>query len=235
MLTLQTYLFSQLNANWFSPAEASLKRTLIQRLIYDILKSRSPEVSSAACSDEDEPSEFPVKNKNETCVEFLSKRCNPSIVYDGNKSSCQAGPGIEMTLLSASSMSSQCANNSGMVLTEFLESGATAGSLLGQYPSCDHQSSYYHLSGAISTSEVLWESFLSLYVALSCLCMCMSSVLSLETAVPAENMNTDLGNALGIISLSLYASFWVVWTHVMKLIINTHVSPCLFDLIETTF
>ncbi|KAG7966554.1 hypothetical protein I3843_08G056100 [Carya illinoinensis] len=142
-----------LNANWFSPAEASLKRTLIQRLIYDILKSRSPEVSSAACSDEDEPSEFPVKNKNETCVEFLSKRCNPSIVYDGNKSSCQAGPGIEMTLLSASSMSSQCANNSGMVLTEFLESGATAGSLLGQYPSCDHQSSYYHLSGAISTSE----------------------------------------------------------------------------------
>ncbi|KAG6699180.1 hypothetical protein I3842_08G056500 [Carya illinoinensis] len=142
-----------LNANWFSPAEASLKRTLIQRLIYDILKSRSPEVSSAACSDEDEPSEFPVKNKNEICVEFLSKRCNPSIVYDGNKSSCQAGPGIEMTLLSASSMSSQCANNSGMVLTEFLESGATAGSLLGQYPSCDHQSSYYHLSGAISTSE----------------------------------------------------------------------------------
>ncbi|KAF5462003.1 hypothetical protein F2P56_018050 [Juglans regia] len=142
-----------LNANWFSPAEASLKRTLIQRLIYDILKSRSPEVSSAACSDEDEPSEFPVKNKNETCVEFLSKRCNPSIVYHGNKSSCQAGPGIEMTLLSASSMNSQCANNSGLALTEFLESGATAGSLLGQYPSCDHPSSYYHLNGAISTSE----------------------------------------------------------------------------------
>ncbi|XP_041021366.1 probable ubiquitin-like-specific protease 2B isoform X4 [Juglans microcarpa x Juglans regia] len=143
----------ELNANWFSPAEASLKRTIIQRLIYDILKSRSPEVSSAACSDEDEPSEIPVKNKNETCVEFLSKRCNPSIVYHGNKSSCQAGPGIEMTLLSASSMSSQCANNSGLVLTEFLESGATAGLLLGQYPSCDHPSSYYHLNGSISTSE----------------------------------------------------------------------------------
>lgn len=148
------YFFSQLNVNWFSPAEASLKRTLIQRLIFGLLKS-SPEVSSAACSDEEAPPEFPVNNKNETCLEFLSGRGSPSIDHQDNISSCQAQPGLEMTLLSASSMSSQCVNNSGLVLKEFLESGATAGSLLGQYSSFDHPSSYYQLNGAISPSEVL--------------------------------------------------------------------------------
>lgn len=140
--------------NWFSPAEASLKRTLIQRLIFGLLKS-SPEVSSAACSDEEAPPEFPVNNKNETCLEFLSGRGSPSIDHQDNISSCQAQPGLEMTLLSASSMSSQCVNNSGLVLKEFLESGATAGSLLGQYSSFDHPSSYYRLNSAISPSEVL--------------------------------------------------------------------------------
>ncbi|KAG6705187.1 hypothetical protein I3842_07G168500 [Carya illinoinensis] len=141
-----------LNVNWFSPAEASLKRTLIQRLIFGLLKS-SPEVSSAACSDEEAPPEFPVNNKNETCLEFLSGRGSPSIDHQDNISSCQAQPGLEMTLLSASSMSSQCVNNSGLVLKEFLESGATAGSLLGQYSSFDHPSSYYRLNSAISPSE----------------------------------------------------------------------------------
>ena len=41
--------------NWFPPAGASLKRTLIQKLIFVLLKNRPPEVSSAACSGEDGP------------------------------------------------------------------------------------------------------------------------------------------------------------------------------------
>ena len=41
--------------NWFPPAEATLKRTLIQKLISVLLKIRPPEVSSAACSGEDSP------------------------------------------------------------------------------------------------------------------------------------------------------------------------------------
>ena len=41
--------------NWFPPAGASLKRTLIQKLISVLLKNRPPEVSSAACSGEDGP------------------------------------------------------------------------------------------------------------------------------------------------------------------------------------
>ncbi|KAB1204169.1 hypothetical protein CJ030_MR8G025877 [Morella rubra] len=148
-----TYCFSTLNVNWFPPAEASLKRSLIQRLIFELLERHSPEVSSAGCSDEDEPSDFPANNKNETCMEFFSERCGPAMAHQGNISNPQAGSGIEMTLLSASSMNSQCVNNSGLVLKEFLESGATAGSLFGQYPSFDHPSSYYRLNGAISPSE----------------------------------------------------------------------------------
>ena len=102
---------------------------------------------SAACSDEDGPSEFLENNKNETGVEFLSQRCSPAIAPQGNLSSSQAGQGIEMTVLSVSSISSQCVNDTGLVLKEFLESGATAGSLLGRLPSFDHSSSYYHLNG----------------------------------------------------------------------------------------
>ncbi|KAF3971118.1 hypothetical protein CMV_005247 [Castanea mollissima] len=142
-----------LDVNWFPPAEASLKRTLIQKLISELLKNRSPEVSSAACSDEDELSEFPVNNKSETGVEFFSQRCSPAIAPQCNLSSSQAGQGIEMTVLSVSSISSQCVNDTGLVLKEFLESGATAGSLLGRLPSFDHPSSYYHLNGPMSATE----------------------------------------------------------------------------------
>ncbi|XP_062163457.1 probable ubiquitin-like-specific protease 2B isoform X2 [Alnus glutinosa] len=143
----------ELNVNWFPPAEASLKRTLIQRLIFELLENRSSEASSAACSDEDEPSEFLENHKNKTGVEFLSERCSPAIAQQGNISGSQAGQGIEMTLLSASSMSSQCVNNEGLVLKEFLESGASAGSLFERFPSFGHPSSYYHLNGAISPTE----------------------------------------------------------------------------------
>ena len=41
--------------DWFPPAEATLKHTLIQKLIYVLLKTRPPEVSSAACSGEGGP------------------------------------------------------------------------------------------------------------------------------------------------------------------------------------
>ena len=41
--------------NWSPLAETTLKRTLIQKLISVLLKNRPPEVSSAACSGEDDP------------------------------------------------------------------------------------------------------------------------------------------------------------------------------------
>ncbi|XP_048437415.1 probable ubiquitin-like-specific protease 2B isoform X3 [Pyrus x bretschneideri] len=95
-----------LNANWFLPSEASLKRTLIQRLIFELLEDRCRGVSSAASSDEDQ-AKFPECNKHET----------------------------------------------GLVLQELLEPGATPGSLFGEYQSFDQKSSFYRLNGAISLME----------------------------------------------------------------------------------
>ena len=42
----------QKRLNWFPPAEVVLKRTLIHKLIFVLLKNHHPEVLSAVCSSE---------------------------------------------------------------------------------------------------------------------------------------------------------------------------------------
>ena len=144
----------QLNASWFLPSEAFLKRTLIQRLIFELLEDRCRGVSSAASSDEDQ-AKFPECNKHETGVQSFSGRCGPAVACQENMSSSQAGQGIEITLLSSSSLrSSECVNDAGLVLQELLEPGATPGSLFGEYQSFDQKSSFYRLNRAISLMEV---------------------------------------------------------------------------------
>ena len=54
------------------------------------------------------------------------------------------GQGIEITLLSgSSSLDPQSFNNSGLVLKELFDPGATAGAMLGQCQSFDQRSSDY--------------------------------------------------------------------------------------------
>ena len=72
--------------NWFPPAEATLKCTLIQKLISVLLKNRPPEVSSAACSGEDGPiflltTECPaIKLRSELCrTESLTQSTSATI------------------------------------------------------------------------------------------------------------------------------------------------------------
>eukprot|EP00257_Ricinus_communis_P013978 XP_015571549.1 probable ubiquitin-like-specific protease 2B isoform X1 [Ricinus communis] len=138
-----------LNVDWFPPAEASLKRTLIQRLISGLLEHYSHEVSSGDCSDKPE-SNFLENNGKEIRVQFVSERCTQAVACHGNLSSCNANQGIEITLLEASSMrNSDSVNDPGLVLREFFEPGVPAGSLLAQCSSFD-QPSYYRLNGAIS-------------------------------------------------------------------------------------
>ncbi|KDP41478.1 hypothetical protein JCGZ_15885 [Jatropha curcas] len=138
-----------LNVDWFPPAEASLKRTLIQRLISGLLDNCSRELSSGNCSDEPESS-FPENNVKGNRVEFASERCTPTVACHGNLSSSDTSQGIEITLLEASSMrNSDCVNDPGLVLREFFEPGVAAGSLLAHCSSFD-QSSYYRLNGAMS-------------------------------------------------------------------------------------
>ncbi|KAK8996793.1 hypothetical protein V6N11_020290 [Hibiscus sabdariffa] len=138
-----------LNLDWFPPTEASLKRTLIQKLIFELLEVRSQEISSSHCSDDNNISE---KIENENGVEFISESFSPEVAYHGNLDS-QAGQGIEMTLLASSSMRNMSSvSDSGLVLREFFDPGVTTGPLLGQFHTFD-QPQYYNLNGAISPTE----------------------------------------------------------------------------------
>ncbi|KAE8656110.1 O-fucosyltransferase family protein [Hibiscus syriacus] len=138
-----------LNLDWFPPTEASLKRTLIQKLIFELLEVRSQEISSSHCSDDNNSSE---KIENENGVEFISGSFSTEVAYHGNLDS-QVGRGIEMTLLASSSVRNMgSVNDSGLVLREFFDSGDTTEPLLGQFQSFD-QPPYYNLNGAISPTE----------------------------------------------------------------------------------
>ncbi|XVF39637.1 hypothetical protein PTKIN_Ptkin01aG0049700 [Pterospermum kingtungense] len=132
-----------LNLGWFPPTEASLKRTLIQKLIFELLEIRSGEISSSDRSGEDHSSKSPGKIENG--AEFIS---------DGFNLNSQTNQGIEMTLLASSSMRNmESVSDSGLVLREFFEPGVTTGSLLGQFQPFDQQSSYYNMNGSISPRE----------------------------------------------------------------------------------
>ncbi|XP_039023453.1 probable ubiquitin-like-specific protease 2B isoform X2 [Hibiscus syriacus] len=138
-----------LNLDWFPPTEASLKRTLIQKLIFELLEVRSQEISSSHCSDDNNSSE---KIKNENGMEFISGSFSTEVADHGNLDS-QAGREIEMTLLASSSMRNMgSVNDSGLVLREFFDPGVTTGPLLGQFQSFD-QPPYYNLNEAISPTE----------------------------------------------------------------------------------
>ncbi|XP_073268677.1 probable ubiquitin-like-specific protease 2B isoform X3 [Populus alba] len=142
-----------LNGDWFPPAEASLKRTLIQRLISELLQNRSREVSSGGCSNERQ-SDFSEMNGKESGLGLVSERCTPAGACHVNLSSSDPGQGIEITLLEASSVrNSHCVDDSGLVLREFFEPGVAAGSLLAQCPSFNQSSSYYHLNDTMSQIE----------------------------------------------------------------------------------
>ncbi|XP_061967989.1 probable ubiquitin-like-specific protease 2B isoform X1 [Populus nigra] len=142
-----------LNGDWFPPAEASLKRTLIQRLISELLQNRSREVSSGGCCNEPQ-SDFSEMNGKESGLGLVSERCTPAGACHVNLSSSDPGQGIEITLLEASSVrNSHCVDDSGLVLREFFEPGVAAGSLLTQCPSFDQSSSYFHLNDTMSQIE----------------------------------------------------------------------------------
>lgn len=142
--------------NWFPPAEASLKRALIQRLIFELVDNSSLESSPAACSGEQQsPNFLGGCNVHETGVEFISERYSSVKACNGNLLSSHVDQGIGITLLTSSLRSSQCDNDSSLVLREFFEPGATAGSFLdGQYQSFDQTSSFHRLKGVMSPVEV---------------------------------------------------------------------------------
>ncbi|KAK3231045.1 hypothetical protein Dsin_002926 [Dipteronia sinensis] len=141
-----------LNGDWFLPTEASLKRTLIEKLIFELIENRSGELNSTVFDNEHQSSRLPENNQNEMAVDFLSENCRPSIAQ--HEINSQASQSIEITLLPATSMRNlPCVNDSGLVLREFFESGASTGSLLPQYQSFGQPSSNYDHNGTTSMRE----------------------------------------------------------------------------------
>ncbi|XP_025613214.1 probable ubiquitin-like-specific protease 2B isoform X2 [Arachis hypogaea] len=133
-----------LNVDWFLPAEAYLKRTLIQRLIFELVENRgSHEISSSDCSDDDN---IYIENNENRSVQ------HPEINRESANS--HAGQGIEITLLPASSsLDPQSLNNSGLVLKDLFEPGTSAGTLVGQCQSFGQRSSDYRFNGSIFSVE----------------------------------------------------------------------------------
>lgn len=142
-----------LNVEWFPPAEASLKRAVIQRLIYELLDNHSRSISEVAgCSDnQHHRSKIPEiynRNENEAGIEFISERsqtCNGNLLAGGN--------GIEMTLLETSSSqrnSQSVSTDSSLVLREFFEPVANGGSFLEHF---DQTACFQQFKGALSTIE----------------------------------------------------------------------------------
>ncbi|KAL0812908.1 hypothetical protein Bca101_069351 [Brassica carinata] len=136
--------------NWFPPAEASLKRTLIEKLIFELLENRSREVNSE--QNQSCKSQMPLNNN--TGIEVLSGR--GGVDRNGSMTQTQDDQGIEMTLLERSSMRNmQAVDDSGMVLRDLFDSGANnTGSLLGQLQQTfEEPSSFYHLGNNSSATE----------------------------------------------------------------------------------
>lgn len=129
-----------------------MKRSLIEKLIFELLENRSREVYN----EQNQSCESPVSLNNNTGIEVLSGRAG--IDCNGSMTQTQDDQGIEMTLLERSSMSNmQAVNDSGMVLRDLFDSGANnTGSLLGQLQqTLEEPSSFYHLGNNSSATEVL--------------------------------------------------------------------------------
>ncbi|XP_054788715.1 probable ubiquitin-like-specific protease 2B isoform X2 [Prosopis cineraria] len=135
-----------LNVHWFPPAEAYLKRTLIQRLVFELLKDHC-NVSTSEYSGGPHDVHYLGNDENRTGVLCLERGFSSSGI-NGLSTSSHAAQGIEITLLSPSSLDP----NSGVVLRELFEPGASAG-LLEQCQSFDHRSSDYRLNNSMFPIE----------------------------------------------------------------------------------
>ncbi|KAI4389824.1 hypothetical protein MLD38_002005 [Melastoma candidum] len=134
-----------LSTNWFLPFEASLKRRVIERLIYELLDDQSPEASLADPSDDSQSSGTrEVKCQSICNVDSLPE---DSSLLAGN-SVDESGRGTDANLLAEFSMRS----SQGMVLREFFNSGGEVEPLLDSTLSFEQQG-YYNFDGTLASVE----------------------------------------------------------------------------------
>lgn len=148
-----------LNADWFQPAEASLKRVVIQRLIYNLLENHSQETTPAAGNDEQYSYSCQKTTFNEGCaVEFLSEKCSPSKACHRNVLSSQTDQGIKISLLPSTSLKgSECASDPGLAFTGLFEQELFLDSQYSRFtqtaPFNEFKSSMTPIEEGVETSE----------------------------------------------------------------------------------
>ncbi|KAG5575377.1 hypothetical protein H5410_055511 [Solanum commersonii] len=108
-----------LSINWFQPYEPSIKRSVIQRLISDLVQNLSLEKSPSCVSDSCYPKGgLKTSNDDENALELVSDQLGSSKSSD-NLPRSQA---IEINPFPTSSLRGICANDSGFGLNDSFES-----------------------------------------------------------------------------------------------------------------
>ncbi|KAL2892920.1 putative ubiquitin-like-specific protease 2B [Bienertia sinuspersici] len=117
-----------LKPDWFMPAEASLKRVHIQRLIYELLEGR-PLENASPCSYESQSPTFPNKDIDNS-IEIISKR---SPRKSWNPLHSEPVQGMELGLMDMSLYRTHdCTGVSGLGMKELLEQYDQGDSFVGQ-------------------------------------------------------------------------------------------------------
>ncbi|PIM97701.1 Ulp1 peptidase [Handroanthus impetiginosus] len=112
-----------LQADWFPPVEASLKRAHIERLIKGLLDTQSKDGSPSGGSGRHCSPEGLNSHENDVPVSVE----NGPFRGFGESSLCEVSQGIEMTLLPASTITStECTRTSGLVLKELFKQASTS-------------------------------------------------------------------------------------------------------------
>ncbi|KAH6797239.1 hypothetical protein C2S52_021793 [Perilla frutescens var. hirtella] len=142
-----------LQEDWFPPAEPSVKRTDIERLISDMLDTKSEECppsdgSGMHCSPED----LNTSHGFEDDIQLTVKSGPLGGCHE--RSLCQVGQGIEMTLLPTSpARSTQCTKSSGLVLELFQQVSAPESYTDPPWGALESRASLYELKSPAPMME----------------------------------------------------------------------------------
>lgn len=123
----------QLTVDWFIPSEASFKRCLIRKLLYDLLNEPSKRTGPRSRSNGDISSEYHDTSRDQKpTMELLNQHVGPSKSVLDNSTCSITVKGIEMNLETISSPRVANYDKQGLVMHEFLEPGTSSVSVFHQ-------------------------------------------------------------------------------------------------------
>ncbi|KAI3758344.1 hypothetical protein L6452_05904 [Arctium lappa] len=135
--------FNFLNVDWFPPADASLKRVVIQRLICDLLEKPYQESCSTAGNEEHCNLSCPTMDVHKGSIVNLSPvDCNPSMTQ-------RADDGTEISLIPSSTIQGGDDPPS-IALKSSFESGSFPGT---HFPDFNHTASFDEYKGSLTPIE----------------------------------------------------------------------------------